>query len=175
VPIVPDAKDWTWVLARPCPECGFDASSFAREDVAPMVRDSVGRWQAILARADVLLRPTDDIWSPLEYGCHVRDLFRISDGRIELMLDEDNPTFPNWDQNATAIEERYSEQEPLVIAYELAAVARRCADRLDTVHGAQWERPGTRSNGSQFTVESYARYLIHDPIHHEYDVRLSSL
>ena len=25
VPIVPDGKDWTWVLERPCPECGFDA------------------------------------------------------------------------------------------------------------------------------------------------------
>lgn len=28
--IVPDTKDWTWVLERACPECGFDASSFAR-------------------------------------------------------------------------------------------------------------------------------------------------
>jgi hypothetical protein len=27
--IVPDTKDWTWVLRRPCPECGFD-TQFAR-------------------------------------------------------------------------------------------------------------------------------------------------
>ena len=27
MPIVPDDKDWTWVLERPCPECGFDASA----------------------------------------------------------------------------------------------------------------------------------------------------
>ena len=25
--IVPDDKDWTWVLERVCPECGFDARS----------------------------------------------------------------------------------------------------------------------------------------------------
>ncbi|HEY5013683.1 MAG TPA: DinB family protein, partial [Acidimicrobiia bacterium] len=31
--ITPDTKDWTWVLERPCPECGFDASAFAREQV----------------------------------------------------------------------------------------------------------------------------------------------
>ena len=173
--ISPDTKDWTWVLNRPCPECGFDASSFAREDIAQMIRESTARWQAVLARADVLRRPRDDTWSPLEYGCHVRDLYRVGDGRIEMMLDEENPMFPDWDQNASAIEERYAEQDPRMIAYELDAVARHVAARLDAVRGAQWDRPGRRSNGSQFTVESYARYLIHDPLHHEYDVRLGSL
>jgi hypothetical protein len=29
---------------------------------------------------------------------------------------------------------------------------------------------GARSDGAQFTVESFARYFIHDPIHHLYDV-----
>ena len=28
--IVPDTKDWTWVLERPCDECGFDARSAER-------------------------------------------------------------------------------------------------------------------------------------------------
>ena len=22
-PVPPDTKDWTWVLERPCPDCGF--------------------------------------------------------------------------------------------------------------------------------------------------------
>jgi hypothetical protein len=25
VTILPDTKDWTWVLDRPCPECDYDA------------------------------------------------------------------------------------------------------------------------------------------------------
>ena len=173
--ITPDTKDWTWVLTRPCPECGFDASSFGRDDIAPMIRDSTARWQAILARADVLLRPRDDMWSPLEYGCHVRDVYRVGDGRLELMLDEENPTFPDWDQDGTAIEEHYGDQDPITIAYELDAVGSNVAARLDGVRGSQWDRPGMRSNGSRFTVDSFARYLIHDPLHHEYDVRTSSL
>ena len=28
-PITPDTKDWTWVLERPCPECGFDPATVA--------------------------------------------------------------------------------------------------------------------------------------------------
>ena len=33
--IVPDTKDWTWTLQRPCPDCGFDAGSVAAADIAP--------------------------------------------------------------------------------------------------------------------------------------------
>jgi hypothetical protein len=32
--IEPDTKDWTWVLRRPCLECGLDTQSFPREGSA---------------------------------------------------------------------------------------------------------------------------------------------
>lgn len=35
--ITPDTKDWTWVLERPCPECGFDTQGFAVEAVPGMI------------------------------------------------------------------------------------------------------------------------------------------
>ena len=44
------------------------------------------------------------VWSTLEYGCHIRDVHRIFNDRVRLMLDEDEPLFPNWDQDETAIE-----------------------------------------------------------------------
>ena len=28
--VVPDTKDWTWVLGEQCPECGFIAADVAR-------------------------------------------------------------------------------------------------------------------------------------------------
>ena len=34
----------------------------------------------------------------------------------------------------------------------------------------QWQRPGTRSNGSQFTVATLAVYFLHDLEHHLHDV-----
>jgi hypothetical protein len=169
VPITPDTKNWTWVLDRPCPECGFDASAFSRDDVGSMIRDTAASWQHVLARANAARRPNEYIWSPLEYGCHVRDVFRIYDGRLALMLTQDAPTFANWDQDATAIEDAYDAQDPAVVAVELDEAAAFCADRFDGVEGAQWSRPGTRSDGANFTVESFARYMIHDPIHHLFD------
>jgi hypothetical protein len=167
--IVPDEKDWTWVLERPCPECGFTAADAPPERIAAIVRDQGVTWQAILARPDVGRRPDDSTWSPLEYGCHVRDVFRLYDHRLHRMLDEDDPLFANWDQDATAVAERYDLQDPTTVAAELADAAEVLAASFEAV-GDRWGRAGNRSDGARFTVESFARYLVHDPIHHVRDV-----
>jgi DinB superfamily len=170
VTITPDGKDWTWVLDRPCPECGLDTSTFAREDIGMMLRANASGWQQVLSDADgVRIRPRPAVWSPLEYGCHVRDVFRIFAVRLDLMLTEDDPLFANWDQDQTAITERYGEQDPAVVSLELAESAEELADAFDAVAGDQWERTGRRSDGANFTVETFARYFIHDPIHHLHD------
>jgi hypothetical protein len=169
--IVPDTKNWTWVINSACPECGFDASSIAASEVPRLLRDNANKWQSVLIkRADVRDRPRDDVWSPLEYGCHVRDVCRVFVQRVRLMLAEDDPQFPNWDQNATAERDRYGEQNPPVVAAELAEAAETMASELKQVSASQWQRTGTRSDGITFTVDSLARYFIHDPVHHLYDV-----
>ena len=168
--IAPDTKDWTWVLDRPCPECGFDVRSFPREDVGAMVRANAEKWTALLADPRASKRPSEDVWSALEYGCHVRDVFELYDERLVMMIEQDEPSYPNWDQDATAIEQRYGEQDPSRVAGELKAAAAALADRFDAVSEDEWERTGLRSDGARFTIESFARYLIHDPVHHVNDV-----
>jgi hypothetical protein len=168
--IQPDTKDWTWVLTKPCPECGFDSSSFPRETVGDMIRGNAAQWQQILTRDDVARRPDATTWSPLEYACHVRDVFRIYDRRLELMLTEDDPLFPNWDQDATAVEDRYAEQDPPQVSKEIAEAAATLAARFDGLGESDWSRPGRRSDGAAFTIESFARYFAHDWIHHMWDV-----
>jgi DinB superfamily len=170
VPIEPDTKDWTWVLDRPCPECGFDAGAFPRERIGAMLRDNAAGWRAVLSRDEVRERPNDATWSPLEYACHVRDVFRLYDARLRMMLEEDDPLYPNWDQDETAVAERYGEQDPQQVADELDAAADAVAKRFDGVHGEQWNRRGRRSDGASFTVETFGRYFAHDWVHHLWDV-----
>jgi hypothetical protein len=172
MPIAPDTKDWTWVLECPCPECGFDTRSFAREAVGAMLRDNAATWQQLLGtRPAPAERPSPDKWSLLEYACHVRDVFRRFEGRLALVLAEDDPAFENWDQDQTAIDGRYAEQDPQRVCEEIDAAVVPLADLFDGVAGPQWKRTGRRSDGSNFTVESLARYLIHDPVHHLWDVQ----
>lgn len=85
------------------------------------------------------------------------------------MLEADDPEFPNWDQDATAVGQRYAEQDPNRVVDELGAAAEALAATYDSVEGDQWKRTGTRGDGASFTVESLARYMIHDPNHHLHD------
>jgi hypothetical protein len=170
VAITPDSKDWTWVLERPCGECGFDPARSPRDSFSREIRDNAEHWSRILERSDVRQRPNDGQWSPLEYACHVRDVYRIMDGRLSLMLEQDDPTFQNWDQDETALASRYDLDEPTLVCHELSDAANIFAERLESVTESQWQRPGSRSNGSRFSVESLGRYGVHDVVHHVWDV-----
>ena len=170
MPIVPDTKNWTWVLDEVCPECGFDAGTVDRSQMGRYVRENAAAWPPLLAHPTARQRPSDDQWSALEYGCHVRDVFRLFGERLRSMLETDGPQFANWDQDATAVEDRYHAQDPLLVSQELIAAADVLADRWDSVGHDEWGRSGYRSDGASFTVDSFARYFLHDPVHHLADV-----
>lgn len=173
IAIEPDRKDWTWVLDRPCPECGYDARATPAVTVAARLREQVGPWCDALSGPPAVVgrRPAPQTWSVLEYGCHVRDVCRVFDERVGLMTARDRPLFANWDQDATAAAEDYAGQDPARVAAELAAAAATLADRFDRVGAGEWTRRGSRSDGSEFTVDSLARYFLHDLVHHLHDIR----
>ncbi|MDP1876992.1 MAG: DinB family protein [Actinomycetota bacterium] len=169
--ISPDTKDWTWVLGERCPDCGFDSREPARADLSGLAAELGHRWVVAMASvADVTARPDPGTWSPLEYACHVRDVFALARYRTALMLEQDDPLFANWDQDAAAVEEQYASQYLDAVMPALAARASGFADDLAALDEDQWARPGRRSDDKPFTVESFARYVLHDPIHHLTDV-----
>jgi hypothetical protein len=171
--IAPDDKDWTWILHRPCAECGYDSAAVDPPGIPEWTLAVTGAWRDVLVgwpAGRLAARPSPERWCPLEYGCHVRDVCRTMDGRLAMMLAEDDPSFANWDQDATAIEDAYHRQDPVVVAGQLEVAAAGIAGRFGTVAGAQWERPGRRSDGARFTVATLGRYFVHDPYHHLVDI-----
>lgn len=167
--IEPDTKDWTWVLERPCPECGFNPAEYPPADIPEHHRSGLPRWRAVLARPDVRDRPDGNTWSALEYAAHVRDVYLLFAERTALMLGEDNPLFDDWDQDRTAQEKNYAAEDPDRVASELAEAGESYAGLLGSV--TEWDRVGRRSNGSVFTVGTLAQYGLHDVLHHLHDVR----
>ena len=111
-----------------------------------LVRAAATPWAEVLARPDATTRPAPRVWSPLEYGCHVRDVLRICSVRNRLIRAEDNPSFPNWDQDETALTERYWEQDPATVAAEVVTAGEENAAAWSDVAEPEWQRPGTRSN-----------------------------
>lgn len=168
--ITPDTKDWTWVLERRCPECGFDAASTDPSAAGQHVRGTVDRWRAVLGRPDASVRPDASTWSPVEYACHVRDMLALFAARLDLIGLEDDPLFDNWDQDEAAVAGEYDRQSAPDVEIGLAQAAGRFAVAVDTV--SDWGRPGRRSNGSTFTAATLTTYGLHDYVHHlEFDVR----
>lgn len=170
MPIVPDDKDWTWVLARPCPECSFDSSTVTPSTVPGSIENMLPRWRAVLRRPDAAERPDDSTWSALEYACHVRDVLSLFDQRLNLMLDSDDARFADWDQDRTAVEKDYANADPALVSAELAAEGKQAAESFAAVRESEWDRKGLRSNGSEFTVLTLSRYFLHDLVHHLHDV-----
>ena len=149
-----------------------------RRGAARRSRHCRGSWRprpglgGLLAGPTVTERPEPDVWSALEYACHVRDVHRLFDERVALMLDEDDPEFANWDQDETAIADDYHHQDPARVAVELVEAAGAVAGRYAAVSGEQWQRRGRRSDGSEFTVETTPATTLHDVVHHAHDVGL---
>lgn len=168
--IGPDDKDWTWVLQRACPECGFDAAEVPGPRVAAWVREKAAAWPAVCARRHAGDRPEPGVFSPLEYACHVRDVCRVFESRVTLMRSEVDPTFEVWDQDAAAVDGDYRGQEPLAVGIELMAAADSAADTFEAVGESDWQRTGRRSNGSRFTIETLGQYFLHEVTHHLHDV-----
>ena len=168
--ITPDTKDWTWVVERACGQCGFDSSTISHADVSALIRDNAHRWAEPLGSTTATQRPEPSVWSPVEYACHVRDVHRLYDERLAMMLSQEDPQYPNWDQDETAVAQRYHEQDPSVVLTQLQANAERIASAFDAVADDQWKRTGRRSDGAVFTVDTFARYYLHDITHHIHDV-----
>lgn len=162
----------------PCEECGFEPESVLPEAVPDAVR-AVGRRYRIpltkgLAGEDLgaLLRahPLEGTWSALSYACHVRDVLRVFRERTNRMLLEETPEVGWWDHEASVVDDRYDEQDPLVIATAVEVGADDYAGVLAGVDDGAWERTGVRRGGELFSVLTLAQYGLHEANHHLLDV-----
>lgn len=75
-----------------------------------MLTAAVARLSPALPERDAAVGPTPDMWSLLEYPCHVRNTCDVLRERTAMVLATGDPTFANWTQDATAVQEPHAEQ-----------------------------------------------------------------
>jgi hypothetical protein len=146
-----------------------------RDSLGDALLESAAAWREFLATADdVYLRtiPGPGVFSPMQYGAHVRDIQRVYGDRILLMLEEESPVFPQFNPE----EGEWSAFNDLSVA-ELAdgidVQAQRLAGILDQLQPKDWARTMIRDGGSdgvyEFTVAGLASYAVHESQHHLQD------
>ncbi len=154
-----------------CAECGYSYSALRREEIAPELRSLAARYGELLTEVDagrLRARPGGDVWSPLEYACHVRDVHRVQGARILQACTEDRPDFASMRRDERALEEDYNGQDRVVVASEIHAAATTVARTLDALDGAGWERTGVYHwpTTEVRTVDWIGRHTVHESVHH---------
>lgn len=117
-------------------------------------------------------RPSPEVWSPLEYAVHVRDVLEVQRERIMAALLGDAPTFAPMGRDERVAEWRYNEQDPAVVADELRRNAAELAAVLDSLDDAGWERIGIYNwpAHAERDVTWIARHTVHEMAHHLLDI-----
>lgn len=167
--VVPtETKDWTLVLDSGCGQCGwqpFDPQASEQRFV-----EAAARWGQVLQRDTAGERPSELVWSPIEYAYHVREILDLLPGRLRAMLTQADPEFQNYDGDASAVQNRTWAAEPSAVARDIALATERVVETLASVQDTGWQRTGHRSDGVGFTVGSLCQYMVHDVEHHLWDV-----
>ena len=157
-----------------CAECGFEydlgeapraggAIVDAAEELAGRLRDG----------ADLGTRRRPDLWSPLEYGCHVRDVLLVQRERVLAARRTECPSFDPMGRDERAEHDGYAEQDPFDVARQLADAARMFAHDLSRLDGPEWERTLMYNYPARFerSLRWVAVHTVHEVRHHALDVR----
>jgi hypothetical protein len=158
-----------------CAQCGYSYSALRRDEIAPELRTLAGRYRELLTGVEdgrLRARPRADVWSPLEYACHVRDVHTVQETRILQASTEDRPDFASMRREERAREEDYNGQDPAVVASEIHAAAVTVARTLDALDDAGWDRTGVYHwpTTEVRTVDWIGRHTVHESVHHLHDI-----
>ncbi|MEO6714060.1 MAG: DinB family protein [Mycobacteriales bacterium] len=158
-----------------CESCAYQYDDLPRAQLPASIREYAQRFGTVLAANDALAlrrRPAPEVWSPLEYACHVRDVLAMQRERLERALAEDLPDFEPMDREGRVTSERYNEQDPKVVARQLVNAAGEYAGRVESLDDEQWLRGGVYHwpVTTTRTMDWVARHTVHELIHHLHDV-----
>ena len=157
-----------------CDECGFEHDVASVEDVAPAIVEGVakiaeairGRGSAIQARRD------PDVWSPLEYGCHLRDVLLVQRERVLAARRVDGPVFDPMGRDERVEHDGYAEQDPEDVVRQLTDAAAMFANVLSRVTPIEWDRTVMYSYPKRWerSLRWVAVHTLHEVRHHTLDI-----
>lgn len=154
-----------------CDDCAYVYGDTEVEEAVRIIRDDAEALaHEVETRPDVHDRPAPETWSPLEYGCHVRDVLRIQRARIDQALAEDDPDFTPMGREALAVD--YPGQDPATVAADIRAAAEAMATAAATLDGAALARTGTYHwpETASRDLRWLVRHTAHEVLHHRRDV-----
>jgi hypothetical protein len=159
----------------PCARCGFDYQLDAAETASTAISVGAGQLADLLTRTDIDLRTrrAPDLWSPLEYGCHVRDVLLEQRERVLAARRTDRPTIEPMGRDERVEHDGYAAQDSAAVARQLRDAAAMFVNDLARLQPDEWER--TLMYNYPVEMERSLRWVAehteHEVQHHLLDVR----
>ncbi|MGH3838043.1 MAG: DinB family protein [Pseudonocardiaceae bacterium] len=158
-----------------CDECRFEYDLAKAPDAASSIITSVAEFAAVLSdtRADVRTRRERTQWSPLEYGCHLRDVLLVQRERVLAARRRDRPSFDPMGRDERVDHDGYAEQEPGDVARQLTVAAQLFTNVLSRLSADDWNRTVMYNYPrlSERSLRWVAVHTLHEVSHHLLDAR----
>ena len=158
-----------------CAECGFEYRVSEATKAASAIVAGVAEVVTLLADQDVDVRSRrrPGIWSPLEYGCHLRDVLLVQRERVLAGRRMDRPSCQPMGRDERVDHDGYADQRPADVARQLSDAAQLFSNVLNRLSSADWDRdviynypePAVRS------LRWVGVHTLHEVSHHLLDVR----
>ena len=158
-----------------CVECGFTYDINRAVAAGVNVQEFAAEVSAILRddNIDVRARPRPEVWSPLEYGCHLRDVLQVQRERVLMARRVNGASCTPMGREERVEHDGYNEQDPTAVARQLTDAATLFANVLARLSADDWDR--TVVYNYPETHERSLRWLavhtVHDVQHHLTDIR----
>lgn len=157
-----------------CEGCGFVYDLAQAPAVGPWIVDRVAEFAVLLTSvADLVTRPQPSTWSPLEYGCHLRDVLLVQRERVLAARRTDRPSFDPMGRDERVEHDGYDGQDPECVARQLADAGQLFANVLARVDPKDWDRSVMYNYPklSERSLRWVAMHTLHEVQHHLLDVR----
>jgi hypothetical protein len=161
-------------MADRCEECGFEydeagAGQSGRNIVAlverlvPLLLDPSG---------DLVSRREPEVWSPLEYACHIRDVLLVQRERVLMARRVDRPTLEPMGREERVDHDGYREQDAADVARQVIDAGRLFAGVLARLGPADWDRCVVYNypSPSERSLRWVAVHTVHEVRHHLQDI-----
>jgi hypothetical protein len=158
-----------------CADCDFtydlNQAASAQNRITHLATDVAD----VLQRRDIDLRrrPQPDIWSPLEYGCHIRDVLIVQRERVLAARRTDGTKCAVMGREERVEFDGYNEQHPADVARQLLDAAMLLTNVLARLSDHDWDRTVVYNYPEVQTrsLRWLAVHTVHDVQHHLRDIK----
>ena len=158
-----------------CEECGFEYDLGSAPSVAALITAGAAQFASVLHDSDTDLRSRREptLWSPLEYGCHLRDMLLVQRERVLAARRRDQPSCEPMGRDERVDHDGYAEQEPHDVACQLTMAAQLFANVLTRLPIGDWSRSVVYNypREAERSLRWVAVHTLHEVTHHLVDAQ----